>query len=68
MIFLSFILKDLFYKSLYTIQYIIRNKIINRTLVNTYTTRYSFIIKKFIEKVFQVLGIKLQQLIKPKQI
>ena len=35
-------------------------------LVNIYTTRYSFIDKKFVKIVCQVFEIKLQCLIKPK--
>ena len=58
--------KDLFYKSLFTIQCTIRNKIIVTILANTYTTGYSFINEEFMETVCQDLEIKPQCLIKPK--
>lgn len=38
------------------------------TLANSYATRYSFIIKKFANIVYQIFKIKLQCLIKFKQI
>lgn len=60
--------KDLFYKSLFTIQYILADKIEVISLVGTYATKYDFINKKFAKKVYQVLEIKFQYLIKPKQI
>ena len=34
-------------------------------LANTYTIRYGFIHEKFVEKIYQVLKIKSQCLIKP---
>ena len=37
-------------------------------LANTCATRYGFIDEEFVEIVYQVLEIKLQHLIKPKQI
>ena len=60
--------KDLFYESLFTIQYILENKIIATTLANTCATRYGFIDEKFAEIVYQILEIEPQCLIKPKQI
>ena len=60
--------KSLFYKSLFTIKYILRNKIIATILADTCTIRYSFIDEKFAEKVCLVLEIKPQYLIKLKQI
>lgn len=57
--------KNFFCKSFFTIQCMLGNKIMAITLANTYTTRYSFIDKKFAKTVWQVLEIKLQRLIKP---
>ena len=51
-------LKDLFYESLFTIQYILEKKIIATTLANTYATRYDFIGEKFIETVCHILEMK----------
>ena len=59
-------LKDLFYKSPFTIQYILGNKIMATILANTYVTGYGFIDKKFAEIVCQILEIESQYLIKPK--
>lgn len=50
--------KDLFWKSLFTIQYILADKIIVIVLANIYTTRYDFIDKKFVKIVCQVLKVK----------
>ena len=60
--------KDLFCKSLFTIQYILGNKIRATILADTYATGYSFIDEEFAETVCQVLEIEPQHLIKPKQI
>ena len=60
--------KDLFCKSVFTIQCILGNKTRATTLVDTYATGYGFINEEFAETVCQVLEIKLQRLIKPKQI
>lgn len=65
---LFFILKDLFYKNSFGLQYTLRNKIMATLLVNIYATRYSFINKKFVEIVYQVFEIEPQCLTKPKQI
>lgn len=59
-------LKDLFCKSLFTIKFILGNKIMVITLTNTCVTKYGFINEKFAEKVCQVLKIKSQYLIKSK--
>ena len=64
----SFIPKDHFCDNFFTIRCILRNKIMITTLANTYITRYSFINKKYAETFCQVLKIKLQYLINPKQI
>ena len=63
-----FIPKDLFYKSFFTIQYILETKIMATILANIYTTGYSFIDKDFTESVCQILEMETQRLIKPKQI
>ncbi len=60
--------KDLFCESSFTIQCTLGNKIKAITLANTCATGYSFIDEEFAETVCQVLEIKLQCLIKPKQI
>ena len=60
--------KDLFYESIFTIQYTLGNKIMAIILANTGATRYNFIDEEFIEIICQVLEIKPQYLIKPKQI
>ena len=60
--------KDLFCGSFSTIQCILGNKIRAITLVNTCTTGYGFIDEAFAKIVWQVLKIKPQRLIKPKQI
>lgn len=44
-------LKNLFYKNLFAIQYILRNKIEAILLVDTYVTRYSFINKRFVKEI-----------------
>lgn len=44
--------KNLFSKSPFTIQYILRNKIMAIILTDTCTTRYDFIDKKFAKKVY----------------
>ena len=67
-IFLSFIPKDLFCESPFTIQCTLGNKIMAITLTNTCATRYGFIDEKFVETVCQILEIEPQCLIKPKQI
>lgn len=54
-IFSLFMLKNLFFKSFFTIQYILINKIMAIILVDTYATEYSFINKKFMETVYQIL-------------
>lgn len=50
--------KYLFYKRLFTIQCILENKIEVISLANTCGTRYGFINKKFIEKVYQIFEIE----------
>ncbi len=60
--------KDLFCESLFTVQYILGNKINAITLVDTCATRYGFIDEKFAEIVCQTLEIKPQRLTKPKPI
>lgn len=60
--------KNLFYKSLFTIQYAIKNKIMVTILANIFATGYGFINEKFVKTICQILEIKLQYLIKPKQI
>ena len=60
--------KNLFCKSSFRIQYTPGNKIMTITLANTCATRYGFIDKEFMKIVCQVLEIKPQRLIKPKQI
>ena len=60
--------KDLFYKSPFTIQCTLGNKIRAITLADTCATGYGFINEEFAETVCQVLEIELQRLIKPKQI
>ena len=60
--------KDLFCENFFIIQYTLENEIMATILTNTYATRYSFIDEKFAEIVCQVLKIKLQSLIKLKQI
>lgn len=60
--------KNLFYKSFFIIWCILKNKFKAITLTNICATRYSFIDKKFTKIVCQVLEIKLQYLIQPKQI
>ena len=61
-------LEDLFYKSSFTIKYILGNKIKAITLVDTYTIRFSFINKKFAKIVYKKLEIQVQCLSKPKLI
>lgn len=58
--------KNLCCESLFTIQCILKDKIMASTLADIFTTRYSIINKEFVKKVYQVLYIKLQRLIKPK--
>lgn len=65
-IFSLFMLKNLFFKSFFTIQYILINKIMAIILVDTCAIEYSFINKKFVKTVYQILQIKLQYLIKTK--
>ena len=60
--------KDLFCESLFTIQYILGNKIRATILADTCAIRYGFIDEEFAETVCQVLEIEPQHLIKPKQI
>ena len=60
--------KDLFYESPFTVQCTRGNKIRAKTLADTCATGYSFIDEEFVETVCQVLEIKSQRLIKPKQI
>ena len=67
-LFSSFLLKDLFYKNLFLIYYILGNKIMAIILANTCATRYGFIDENFTKKVCQFLEIKPQCLIKPKLI
>ena len=52
--------KDLFCMIIFTVQYILRNKINAVILVDTYATRFGFIDKKFIEIISQMLEIKPQ--------
>ncbi len=54
-------LKDLFCKSPFTIQYTLRNKIEATNLADTYDTGYSFIDKEFTETVCQVLEMESQR-------
>lgn len=54
----SFMSKDLFYKSFFTIKYTLGNKIIAITLANTYAIGYDFLDKKFLKTICQVLEIK----------
>lgn len=61
-------LKDLFCKSFFTIQYILGNKINVIILVNTCAIKYSFINEKFTRIVYQTLEIEPQCLIKLKPI
>ena len=56
---LSFISKDLFYESLFIIQYTLGNKIIATTLANICAIKYGFIDEKFAKTVCQVFEIKL---------
>lgn len=58
--------KNLFYKSLFIIEYILKSKITAIILVNTYTDSYDFIDKEYIEKICRVFKNKLQYLIKLK--
>lgn len=44
-------LKDFFSESLFTIQYIFKNKNKTISLANIYATRYSLINKKFIKEI-----------------
>ena len=64
----SFMPKDLFCESLFTIQFILGNKIMATTLADTCVTGYGFIDEKFAETVCQNLKIELQRLIKPTEI
>lgn len=50
---------NLFCKSLFIIYCILGNKIKAILLVNTYNTRYGFINKKFVKKVYYILEIEL---------
>ena len=59
---------NLFCKSFLTIQFNLCNKIKAKTLVNTYTTRFSFINKEFVKIVYKKLEIKPQRLTKSKPI
>lgn len=43
--------KNLFYKNLFTIEFIPEKKIKAIILANTYINKYNFINKKFVEKV-----------------
>ena len=61
-------LKDLFCKSPFTIQYTIENTIKATILADICATGYGFINEKFARTVCQVLEIEPQCLIKPKQI
>lgn len=54
--------KNLFYKNFFIIQYTRGNKIIVTILIDICTTRYYFINDKFVEKVCQIIEIKLQQI------
>ena len=60
--------KDLFCESPFTIQCSLGNRIMAKTLANTYATGYGYIDEKFVEIVCQVFEIKPQRLIKIKQI
>lgn len=60
--------KDLFYKSFFIVQYILKKKINAIILINIYVTGYNFIDKKFTEMVCQTLVKKAQCLTKLKQI
>ena len=60
--------KDLFCESIFTIQYILGNKIMATTLANTYATGYGFFNEEFVETICQNLEIEPQRLIKPKEI
>ena len=61
-------LKNLSCESPFIIKYILENKIKAKNIANTCAIRYGFIDKKFEKTVCQVLEIKPQCLIKPKQI
>ena len=50
-------LKNLFCKSFFTIQYILGNKIKAIILVDTYATEFNFIYEKFIEIIYKKLKI-----------
>ena len=50
-------LKDLFCKGFFTIQYTLENKIMATILANICATRYDFIDKEFAETVCQVFEI-----------
>lgn len=56
-IFSFFMPKNLFWKRLFAIKYILKNKIMAIILANTYTIRYSSIDKKFVETGCQVFEI-----------
>ena len=60
--------KDLFCESFFIIQCTPGNKIMATTLADTCATGYGFINEEFVEIVCQILEIKLQRLIKHKQI
>lgn len=54
----SFILEDLFYKSILTIQYTLRMKINIFTIINTYAIEYDFVNEKFAKILYQILEIE----------
>ena len=60
--------KNLFYKSFFTISYILDNKTKAMTLIETFITEFGFINKKFAEIVCEKLDIQPQCLTKPKLI
>lgn len=67
-IFSFFKLINLFCKSFFIIKFILKNKIMAIISANTFITRYDFIDYKFADILCQILEMKLQCLIKFKQI
>ena len=59
-------LKDLFYKNFFIIQYKLKNKIKVIILTNSYIIGYNFMKKEFIETIYQIFKIKLHCLIQLK--
>lgn len=59
-------LEDLFYESIFSIQYILGNEIKATTLVDIYAIEFGFIDKKFIVIIDKKLEIESQHFTKPK--